>query len=120
VQDERSRFDQTTSHLRNISLKNTIKQLFVGELAANSSRFSTNISDYRPQRPADAWSTSIELRVHWRHVFVIDVRNVFYVFILVRFLRFLTFILFSKRFFYFKKRWQSSERQAGLQEALSK
>jgi len=41
-----------------------------------------------------------------------DVKNVFYVFLFwSRFLRFLTF-LFFKRFFYLKKRWQSSERQA--------
>jgi len=36
------------------------------------------------------------------------------------FLRLLTFCLFSNVYFIFKKRWQSSERQADLQEALSK
>jgi len=51
----------------------------------------------------------------------IDVKNVFYVSLFwSRFLRFLTFFLFSKRFFIFKKRWQSLERQADYQEALSK
>jgi len=39
---------------------------------------------------------------------------------LVTFCKFFNVFLFSKRFFYFKKRWQSSERQADLQEALSK
>ena len=51
----------------------------------------------------------------------IDAKNIFYVFfILSCFLRLLTFFLFSNVYFILKKRWQSSERQADLQEALSK
>ena len=41
---------------------------------------------------------------------IIDVKNVFYVFILGTFLRFLTFFIFQT--FFIKKRRQSSERQA--------
>jgi len=44
------------------------------------------------------------------------VKNVFTFFILVTFLTF----LFSNAFLFIKKRWQSSERQADYQEALSK
>jgi len=50
----------------------------------------------------------------------IDAKKVFtFVLFWSRFLRFLTFFYFSN-VFVFKKRWQSSERQADQQEALSK
>jgi len=47
-------------------------------------------------------------------------KTFFTFFYFVTFLRLLTFFLFSNVYFIFKKRWQSSERQADLQEALSK
>jgi len=52
----------------------------------------------------------------------IDVKNVFtFFFILVTFCTFLTFFKFYlPNVFYLKKRWQSSQRQADEQEALSK
>jgi len=49
---------------------------------------------------------------------IIDVKTFFTFFYFGHLFTFLTFFLFSNRFL-FKKRWQSSERQADEQEALS-
>jgi len=47
-------------------------------------------------------------------------KTFFTFFYFIMFLRLLTFFYFPTFILFFKKRWQSSERQADLREALSK